>query len=154
MVISNLYVLRVAVFLLYNLNFSRMPFLSDKLFQSIDIQYSITNGPQIELANKESMIWRVRSCSGYRNVMRYIVSFLISWLWLKSYVQYEIKNLPPFYVQCVRLCLCICTIVKHILFSAHFDNGVHCNSLKDIKWSQHSKWPIDNLGQLKGCPVI
>lgn len=86
-------------------------------------------------------MWEVRSFSGNRNIMRYIVAFIIRCLWLKLSVQYEIKNLP--WVVCV--CVCVCPFRY---------NGTHCNSLRVMEWSQPSKWPIDNLGQQKGCPVV
>lgn len=107
---------------------------------------TIANVPQLikESANKKSVMRRLRSDAGCRSVMRCVMCFLFSWLWLKSSVRYEMKSLPWFI--CVRVVFSVSACV--------FYNSAHCNPLRNKEWSQPSKWPIDNPGQLRGCPVI
>lgn len=122
-----------------NLNFSGALFLSVMKSETMDVQYRNkcpTTDERKGLANKKSMIWRVRS--GYRSIMRYIMSFLISWLWLKSSVQYEMKNLPWFI--CVCMC-CVCARVHRIfcfLFLPIFFFIIELTVIPSGIWSDHS----------------
>lgn len=131
-----------------NLNLSRALLLSVMLSETMVVQYlnyhkcPIINERK-QPANKRGMIQRVRSGSGYRSIMRYIMSFLITWLWLKSSVQYEMKNLPWFNCVCMCCvgCVCVCITFSVFCFCPFFFIYIYIMALTVIPsgiWSDHS----------------